>query len=106
MDIKEMVGKARQRVEEARRIVEEYAGKAMPADVKQQVDRLLEEARELKAQADRAVEVQKLQAWLDEPQYRRPMSEGAVKALAPEDRAVGGRRAQRGAEEEADPGVL
>jgi len=85
MDIKELVGKARQRVEEARRIVEEYAGKAMPADVKQQVDRLLEEARELKAQADRAVEVQKLQAWLDEPQYRRPMSEGAAKALAPED---------------------
>ncbi|ADU50164.1 phage major capsid protein, HK97 family [Thermaerobacter marianensis DSM 12885] len=85
MDLKELVGKARQRVEEARRIVEEYAGKAMPADVKEQVDRLLAEAKELKAQADRAAEVQKLQAWLDEPQYRRPMNEGAAKALAPED---------------------
>jgi hypothetical protein len=85
MNLKEMVGRARQLVEEARRIVEEYEGKDMPADKAAQVKKLLEEARGLKERADQIAELKRLQAWFDEPQYKRPMSDADVKARAPED---------------------
>jgi len=85
MNLKDMVGRARQLVEEARRIVEEYEGKDMPADKAAQVKKLLEEARNLKERADQIAEVKRLEDWLNQPQYKRPMSDADTKARAPED---------------------
>ncbi|MFO7274420.1 MAG: phage major capsid protein [Bacillota bacterium] len=82
--VAELVGRARQLVDEARRIYEEFEGKEMPAEKAQEVRRLLNEAKSLKEQADQLVEMNRLQAWLDEPQYKRPMTEPEGKARAPE----------------------
>ncbi|BDG61922.1 phage major capsid protein [Caldinitratiruptor microaerophilus] len=84
MDLKELVGRARQLVEEARRIVEEYEGKDMPADKAAEVKKRLEEARKLKEHADQLAEMKRLQDWLDEPQYKRPMGDADTKARTPE----------------------
>ena len=85
MNPKELLQKARQLLEQARRIHEEYEGKEMPADKVQEVRKLLDEAKQLRERADQLAEMNKLQAWLDEPQYKHPMGDGPEgKAKAPE----------------------
>lgn len=74
MDWKKKLEEAANRVEQARDIDKEYAGKEMPADKAEQIGKLLDEADALKKQADQAKRLDDAAKWADEPQRKHPHS--------------------------------
>lgn len=81
MNFKQLLEQAAGKVAEAKSIITEFEGKEMPAEKKSEMDNLLVEAANLKAQAESEKKAAEMDEYFNSPEYKHSIEEKGVKIM-------------------------